>query len=469
MEKENKRAIIALVGFCLLFISLVVYLSYFQIFESKSIKVNAYNKRLWMNEEKVLRGSIKDRNGVTLAYSKETDEGNQRYYNYGSLYSHIVGYSYREYGKSGLELEYNNALLDIKDSDLGNDIKDLVLPTSIGNDLTLTIDHGLQEKSRQLLSGYNGAIVTMDPKTGEIYSIVSLPDFDSSNLRDNWQSIMEDNTSVLVNRATQGLYEPGSAFKIITTAAILEEENIDLNHNCQGSIVIDGYEFNDYGKIAHGQIDLSTAFAQSCNTYYVSKALDLGSEKLASTAEKFMINKKIDFDLPVEKSIFKHNKLEDTKLSASAIGQGDIQVTPLNMAMVASSIANNGRMMKPLLVKEIVSSSGRTLEEVKPAELSQPLDQKEAGTISEMMRQVVVSGTGRNASIRNVEVFGKTGTAENSSGLEHSWFIGYGGRNADIAVAVILEESGITGGQGAAPIARDLIIYAYNNINFKER
>lgn len=469
MEKENKRAIIALVGFCLLFISLVVYLSYFQIFKSKSIKVNAYNKRLWMNEEKVVRGTIRDRNGLTLAYSEEGEDGNQRHYNYGPLYSHIVGYSYREYGKSGLELQYNNALLDIKDSDLGNDIKDLVLPTSIGNDLNLTIDHGLQEKSRQLLTGYNGAIVSMNPKTGEIYSMVSLPDFDTSNLRDNWQDIMEDNTSVLVNRATQGLYEPGSAFKIITTAAILENENLDLNHNCQGSIVVDGYEFNDYGKTSHGQIDLSKAFAQSCNTYYVSKALDLGPEKLANTAEKFMINKRIDFDLPVEKSVFKHNKLEDTKLAASAIGQGDLQVTPLNMAMVASSIANNGKMMKPILVKEIVSSSGRVIEETEPVELSQSTGERLAGSISEMMRQVVLSGTGRNASIRNVEVFGKTGTAENSSGLEHSWFVGYAGRDPDIAVAVILEESGITGGQGAAPIARDLIIYAYNNINFKER
>lgn len=469
MEKENKREIVALVGFCLLFIGLVVYLSYFQIFKADSIKINSYNKRLWMNEEKVTRGSIMDRKGTILAYSEKTEETNNRYYNYGSLYSHIVGYSYREYGKSGLELQYNNSLLDIKDSDLGNDIKDLVLPSSVGNDLRLTIDHDLQKKSRELLEGYNGSIVTMNPKTGEIYSMVSLPDFDTTNLKENWQSIIENNSSVLINRATQGLYEPGSIFKIITTAALLNEENINLNYNCTGSIVIDGFEFNDYGNISHGDIDLSTAFSKSCNTYFIDKTLEMGSEKLGQTAERFMINKKIEFDLPVETSRFDYARLEDTKLAASAIGQGDTQVTPLNMAMIASSIANGGSMMKPILVKEVVSPSGRIIKETKPAVLSSLGDELKIEAISQMMREVVSSGTGTNASIRDLEVFGKTGTAENSSGLEHSWFVGYAGRDADIALAVILEESGLTGGQGAAPIARDLIIYAYNNINFEER
>ncbi len=469
MEKENKRAIMVLVGFCLLFIGLVVYLSYFQIFKADNIKISSYNKRLWMNEEKVTRGSIFDREGTILAYSEKTEENNNRYYNYGSLYSHIVGYSYREYGKSGLELQYNNSLLDIKDSDLGNDIKDLVLPSSVGNNLKLTVDHNLQKKSRELLEGYNGSIVTMNPKTGEIYSMVSLPDFDTTNLKENWQSIIENNSSVLINRATQGLYEPGSVFKIITTAALLNEEDIDSNYNCRGNIVIDGFEFNDYGNISHGEINLPTAFSKSCNTFFIDRTLKMGSEKLGQTAERFMINKKIDFDLPVESSRFNYSRLEKTKLSASAIGQGDIQVTPLNMAMIAATIANEGKMMKPMLVKEIISPSGRVIKETKPVELSSLEEEFNIEAISQMMKEVVSSGTGTNASIRDLEVFGKTGTAENSSGLEHSWFVGYAGRNPEIALAVILEESGLTGGQGAAPIARELIIYAYNNINFEER
>lgn len=468
MDKEHKRIIIVLIGFCILFVGLVGYLSYFQVFKAEAIKTNAYNKRLWINEENVVRGSILDRNDRILAYSEKKDDVNTRYYNYGNLYSHIIGYSFREYGKAGLELQYNNALLNINENAAINEIKNLVLPSSVGNNLRLTIDHGMQEKSRALLQGRKGAIVTMNPKTGEVYSMVSLPDFNTSNLREEWKNISEDPDSPLLNRATQGLYTPGSVFKIISATAALETPELNKDYNCSGTTTIDGYTFKDYNSTAHGQIGLMEAVSKSCNTYFAEKSLIIGKDKLGSTADKFMFNRKIDFDLSTKTSQFPYKgNLEKTEISASAIGQGKVLVTPLNMAMVASSIANDGVMVKPILVKEILNKDGKVLRNIKTENLSTVTDSITAYEIKEMMNQVVASGTGSNARIKNVMVAGKTGTAENTSGKSHSWFIGFAPSNEPkIAVAVILEEAGVTGGQGAAPIARDLIIHGLNNINF---
>ncbi|MBC8589549.1 peptidoglycan D,D-transpeptidase FtsI family protein [Wansuia hejianensis] len=466
--KENKRIIVVLACLCTMLVVLIGYLSYFQVFKAQEVKNNAYNKRTWINEENVLRGSILDRNGNVLVYNKKTEDSNKRYYKYGRLYSHVIGYSYREYGKTGLELKYNNALLDISDSTALNDLKSLILPTSIGNDLKLTIDHNLQEKSRSLLEGKKGAIVAMNPKTGEVYSMVSMPDFDTSNLNDHWKGITESEDSPLLNRATQGLYAPGSVFKVITTVAALDTPALDNEYKCSGTAKIDGYTFKDYSSRGHGNITLEDALRLSCNTYYVDRVQYIGKDRLGSTADKFMINSKIDFDLPMKSSSFPYKKsLSKTELSASAIGQGEVLVTPLNMAMVASAIANDGQMVKPILVKEIVSKNNRILESYSTEVISDVTSSIKANQIKDMMLKVVESGTGTNAKIKNVKVAGKTGTAENPSGKSHSWFIGFAPYDdPKIAIAVILEEEGVTGGTGAAPIARDIFIHGLNNIDF---
>lgn len=469
-EKENKRIITVLVALCTLLISLVLYISYFQIFKAEAIKQNSHNKRLWINEENVLRGSILDRNGKVLSYSEKKDDKNIRYYPYGRLYSHVIGYSYRQYGKAGLEKEYNNELLDIDENNAINEIKNLVLPKSIGNDLKLTIDHNMQEKSRNLLKGKKGSIVTMNPQTGEIYSMVSLPDFDSSNLDAEWKGIIESEDSPLLNRAIQGLYAPGSIFKVITAVGILETYGIDQNYLCNGKAIIDGQTINDYGKHSHGEIGLNGAIANSCNPYFAEKSLLLGKEKLGEVSEKFMINKEIPFDLDVKKSQFDYKgSMDKNKLAASSIGQGDVLVTPLNMAMMASAIANNGDMVKPILVKEVINKKGKVLTSNTTETLSYTTNNSISEQMKEMMREVVSSGTGKNASIKNVKVAGKTGTAENASGKDHSWFVGFAPYDdPKLAVAVVLEAEGTTGGKGAAPISRDLIIYGLNNINFEE-
>lgn len=468
MNKETKRTITVLIGLSSLLVLLVIYISYFQVFKSEDIRNSSYNKRLWLNEENVLRGSILDREGKVISYSEIEEEKNKRYYPYKNLYSHIIGYSYKQYGKSGLEKEYNNELLDIDRNNAFNEIRNLVLPTSVGNDLRLTIDHNMQDKSRKLLQGKKGSIITMNPKTGEIYSMVNLPDFNPSNLDEEWTDIAENTDSPLLNRSIQGLYAPGSIFKVITTAGILETFGIEKNYTCTGKTTIDGQPFRDYKGYSHGKIDLKGAFKDSCNPYFVEKSLMLGIEKLGGVSEKFMINSEIPFDLPVKQSKFNYTKsMKKTEIASSSIGQGKVLVTPLNMGMMVSAIANKGEIVKPILVKEVMDKSGKVIKENESEILSNVTTDSIAKEIKEMMREVVISGTGRNASIRNVEVSGKTGTAENASDKAHSWFVGFAPYDEPkLSVVVVLEEEGLTGGEAAAPIARDLLIYGLNNINF---
>ncbi len=467
MDIEPKRIIRVLVVFTGLFISLVVYLSYFEVFEAAKIQKNAYNKRQWVNEENILRGMIVDRNGNTLAYSEKTENGQIRYYPYENIYSHIIGYSSKEYGKAGLESSYNQELLAI---DAGNPIqefKDKLSKTEKkGNHLILTIDHDLQVYANQKLKGKKGAIVALNPQTGEIYAMVSKPDFNPSKLKENWTEIIENPDSPLLNRGTMGLYTPGSVFKVITATAALEDEEVSKGFQCKGSVSIEGYTLKDYGETAHGAIDLEEALVKSCNVAFSQMGLELGKTKLKDTAQRYWFNKEISFDLSTKNSIFPESKIvTKPDLGASAIGQGKILVTPLNMAMVAASISNDGRMMKPILVKEVLSPEGRTIKTGRVATLSQVSSEEVIAQLKEMMVQVVEKGTGRNARIKNVKVAGKTGTAENETKKTHAWFIGFApAEDPKIAIAVVLESIDKTGGESAAPIARDIMIKALEKL-----
>lgn len=466
MDKTSKRIIKMLIVYSALFISLVVYLSYFEIFQAKKIINNNYNKRQWVNEEYVLRGVIADRNGKTLASSEKVGNNQIRKYKFDNLYSHIIGYTFKEYGKAGLESFYNKELLNINKNPIRQITDKITGPKEKGNNLILTIDHEIQSYTEKRLRGKKGAIVLMNPKNGEIYAMVSKPDFKPSIMKEKWGEITEDKNSPLLNRATMGLYTPGSVFKIITATSALENKDIDENFVCEGSINIDGYILKDYKNKAHGKVDIKKAMIVSCNVAFGQIGLNLGEEKLEDTANKYMFNKVIPFELLTKKSIFP-DKINMTKpeLAASAIGQGRILVTPLNMAMVASSIANDGKMMKPILVKEVISPKGTTIKTNISQMLSRVSSKQVANEIKEMMIDVVSIGTGKNARIKNVVVAGKTGTAENESEKEHAWFIGFApADDPKVAIAVVLENEGSTGGKSAAPIARDIMMTALNRL-----
>ncbi len=462
----NKKVIQVMLVMSLLFLSLIGYLTYFEFFVKDKIVSNPYNRRQWEVEESTRRGDIYDRNGTLLATSKIEGDKQTREYPFGSLYSHVIGYNSRNYGKSMLEAAYNNELLGIREFSSVFDIKNkLIQDKKPGNNLVLTIDHNLQAATDQLLGEKRGAVVALDPKSGEVLAMVSKPDFDpnSQKLAENWTKMVESKESPFLSRVLQGLYAPGSTFKTVISASAIENGLGNRILEDKGVVTIDGKEFRNFGGGAHGTLDLKTALAVSSNVYFSQLGVELGAKNLQNAAEKAGIGSEIPFDLPVSRSLFPYKSMSKADMGAVGIGQGKILVTPLHMAMIAAGIANNGTVMKPILVNRVMKPDETILKQQKSSELYRMMKPETAKVLKEMMQGVVDSGTGGNAAIQGVRVAGKTGTAENEmtgreKNKEHAWFIGFApAENPKIAVAVILEYSGETGGQGAAPIARDLM------------
>ena len=464
MNSERKRIITILVALCLGFVLLIGYLSYFQMFRAQAVRDNSYNKRLWINEDNILRGSIADRDGQVLVYSETRDGEAHRIYRYDNLYSHVIGYSLKDYGKSGLERKYNSYLVNANENTAINELINLINPSGVGNNLNLTIDHDLQKKTRELMSGKKGSAIAINPKTGEILSMVSVPDFNIGNLSENWNTVSENPDSPLLNRGTQGLYTPGSVFKILTAVGVIQNGLPEAIYECSGSTVIDGYTIRDFDESGHGPLNLEQAFAVSCNTYFADQAVAMGHDKLREIAENLSFNQKITFDLETSTSTFPKDSIGLTDLGASGIGQGRILVTPLNMLMIVSAVANDGYMPMPYIVESVVSPGGMRIDSHR-SESRKVMENGEAQALKNMMREVVRSGTGTNAGISGVQVAGKTGTAENSSGKNHAWFVGFAPLDdPKVAVVVLLEEEGSSGGRSAAPIAREIISFALNSI-----
>jgi len=462
----ERRTIYVLVFVSSLFLILVGYLTYFELFQKDRIVSNPYNRRQYEIEEKTLRGSVYDSKGNVLAKSEIIDGVQQREYPYGPMYSHVIGYSSKKYGKSLIEAKFNNYLLGINDSSAVLNLKDkLTGSVKEGNDIYLTIDHELQRKAYNLLGDRKGAVIAMNPKTGEILAMVSKPDFspNDSELEKNWSNMVDDEDAPFLTRATQGLYTPGSTYKVVISAAAIENDLSNKVFEDKGTVTIDGKKISNSGEKAYGNIDIKTALAVSSNVVFATIGCELGEDILKDMAQRVGLGASIPFDIPVSQSVFKYNKMSKADMAAVGIGQGKVLVTPLHMALITSAIANDGIMMKPILVSRVESSSGIVLKKQKPSELYRIMSPETAAYVKDMMVEVVESGTGKKAAIKGIKVAGKTGTAENEltalqKNKEHAWFIGFTpADDPQVAVAIILEYSGSTGGSAAAPIARDLI------------
>ncbi len=450
----NKRIIRVLVVVCLMFLSLVTYLLYFNMFQAQEVASNPYNKRQWEDEKFVKRGNIYDSNGVLLAETEVNGDARIRRYPKGRLYSHVIGYCSRTYGKSQLEMTYDKELLGQGDITISfNELRS-------GYNLNLTIDHTLQQYAYDQLAGRRGAVVALEPSSGKILAMVSYPDFDpnTENLERNWPSIVEREDSPLLARATQGLYPPGSTYKIATAAAAFETGRLTQTFQDDGTFEQGGLKVDNYGKKAYGEIDLKKAFEVSSNFAFCTLGYEMGPETVLETAEHFGINKSFAFDLATSKSRIEYKKMFQEDAALVSIGQGQLLMTPLHVAMMGATVANNGVMMKPYLVDTIATSSGLTLSTTKPSVLSEVMSASCADYLDALMQGVVQNGTGRSSRISGVAVAGKTGTAENESEKDHAWFVGYApAENPQIAVAVLLEYDGGAGGTNAGPIARNVI------------
>ena len=462
----NKRLVFVMIFFVILFMFLTLYLVYFQLFKAKAIADDSHNRRLWLNEDLVKRGSIYDRNGNVLAYSQKDESGKQvRIYNYPESSAPVTGYSSTTYGKTGIEKSYNKELLAISGENFSQ-FRKMVVKNDTGNDLHLSIDQNIQNIVFNYLKGYKGSCVVMNPSTGQVLAMVSTPSFNPNTLDNDWNNLIQTTDGRLVNRATQGLYRPGSAFKIVTAASILDNK-IDTGYNDEGSEIVQGYEIKNYGDQVFGSLDLRSAFINSANTYFANKAINLGKDELAKTSESFAFNKDYKFDLDKNKSVIPFKDLNEADLAMTGFGYGKTQVTPLHMTMVTSAIANNGLMMKPRIVDKITNKEGDTVFEAEEEILSKATSEKTANTIRDLMVEVVNSGTGRAAYLDWVQLAGKTGTADKADGNIDAWFVGFApAYEPKIAFAIVIEDSQGTGGEVAAPIAGNIIRDIFNTISF---
>jgi peptidoglycan glycosyltransferase len=471
----NKNIRVLVVFFSICFLSLIVYITYFNVFVADKIINDSSNRRIIDAENEIVRGSILDRDGSVLAYSKRDPQGNQiRIYPGGEKYAHIIGYNSKVYGKTGIEAGYNNYLQGKGPSyDLLGSIFRTIRETingdeKKGDDIYLTIDNSLQKEAFKALGKNKGAVVALNPITGEVLAIVSKPSFDPGNIDTEFKKDSKDKINTpFVNRATMGFYPPGSTFKIVTASSALQNlaDITDKIFNCNGKLRIGNYTLHDFNKESHGKLNLEKAFAQSCNYSFGSIGIMLGFDRLESTAQAFMFNEDIisndDVDvLNIRSGTIGTDKASSKAITAQdAIGQNKVAASPMQMALVASAIANNGIMMEPYVVKSIKDRYGMVITEKSPKTLTRAVEADIANTIKEYMIEVVKSGTGRSARIYGITVAGKTGTADvgKPNTKPHSWFVAFApAEKPEIAVSVIVENGG-EGSSKALNIAKTLI------------
>ena len=462
-RRKNREYTIVSYFIVLIFVSLIGYMAYFNIWERDAITSSPYNSRQNQAEDRIVRGSILSSDGQALAYTQVDDQGNEtRIYPYGNMFAHVVGYEAN--GRNGLESLANSSLMSTHHEyvdRLKNEILELKNP---GDNVVTTLNTRLQEVAYNALGGYNGAVVVMDPKTGAVLASVSKPDFDPNTVEANWDSLVNDSTnSSLLNRATQGAYPPGSIFKIVTALTYLREHGTldDFSYNCTGSITQEGHTIPCiYGEV-HGQVDFTTAFAESCNTAFVQMGLDLGADAIQETAEDLLFNQELPISLDYRKSTIDLKESEGIPfLMQSSIGQGTTLVSPMHMAMIVSAIANGGELMEPYYIDHVENDAGDVVKTTSPSTYKELMSESEAETLKNLMAEVVNSGTGTQLSGESYSAAGKTGSAEyegsDGSIQTHSWFVGFSNvEDPDLVVAVIAEGAG-TGSKVALPIAHEI-------------
>lgn len=457
-NSKNRKLILVLAILVVLFLAVVIYLAYFQLFRAKVLADNDLNMRNWVDESKVKRGDIYDINGTLLASSQKDTEGNvNRHYSYNYMYSNLIGYNSQTYGKSGIESSYNSVLLNYKNSNFFEQLQDIYNDDTGGKNIYLTVDNDLQSYAYDLLGDMKGSVIVTEAKTGKIKAMVTKPTYNVNMLEENWEEIIASTAGIMLNRPTQGLYEPGSVFKLFTSIAILEN-GIDENYEDKGSTTIGNYTINNYNYNVYGQMDLKKALATSSNAYFADKSLEISTDKFADIFNRFKIGREMDFDLPVYKSKIPYfSYLDDLSKAMTAFGQGNTQISPLDISMVGMAIANEGVVMKPSLIHKI---AGEKSEKIVEAETyTNPISSQIANQIKEAMGY---AADYNGLTLDTVTIGSKTGTAENSTDKTHAWYIGLAPLdNPQYVVTVMVENAGDTGYKVAAPIGLAIFKYLF--------
>ena len=470
--KEEKRKTKAYYGifyiFLASFLAMVGYLSYFVGFKSKEFTNNEYNT-LWMAYEKEInRGSILTSDGNVMAKTSYENGKMIRIYPYENLYSHWTGYSDR--GKVSLEKKFNFELLQSDLPELDQIISKLFGDKVQGNQVVTTVDTKLQQIAYDALGDYKGAVVVMEASTGKVLAMISKPDYDPNQINEDWEEI--HNGDGLFNRVTQGLYTPGSTFKLYTLLAYIrsnENSYQDYSYVCTGSIVVGDKIIHCAGNKAHGIVDLETSFALSCNTSFVNMMQYVDIEILQKTCQELLFQQTLTTDFESNQGKFSLSKDDAIGVIAdTAFGQGKTLVTPLQMVTLMAAIANEGQGVSPMFIQGIETSKGNVVERYESQLLDIDLSQEEVKILQNYLRKAIEIGPSGNWKGVNYDIYGKTGTAQITSDLykTNAWFIGFASLEGyeNIAIAVVVEESG-SGANFAAPIARK-IFDAYFNEKF---
>ncbi len=489
------------VGMMVLYLLLFAQLNRLQVFDAQKLVDDPNNTRPIVRDYGQRRGTITTADGTLVAFSEELDEGQfarQRLYPEGDLYGHITGFFSFNYGAEGLEKTYNDELAGKTTEQAFGSLEDLLVDRDNTGNLVLGLNHQLQVAARDALGEQNGSVVALEPATGNVLAMWSWPSYDPNLIsavdqetsRAAWVWHNALNPSPLIPKAYRETYFPGSTFKIVTASAALASGNVSPTSPVYP--VVPSYTpplttspLRNFGGSSCGG-DLNNIIRVSCNSAIAQMAVEeIGPEALAEMAEAFGFNDRLPLDLPsVAESVFvtdygpfnrtntseagrEYDVFDNTPAFAqSSIGQFETKATPLQMAMVVAAVGNNGRLMEPKVVTEILDVDGGDIstngDELMKLVMAPDVAQK----VREAMVGAVADGTGRRLQTPGWEVGSKTGTAQLGASVEatHAWvivFAGQPGQPADIAIAVLVEADAAlgqqTGGTAAAPIAKAVL------------
>jgi peptidoglycan glycosyltransferase len=478
----RRVAAACLVLFGLLFVNV----NYVQVVKADSYRNDNRNSRGLLRSYAHERGPIVLSTGGganAVAVDKPTPTEQLKFlrtYPGGAAFAHVTGFASFIYGRTGIEQAENDVLSGQSDNLLVRRLSDYITGrTAEGGRVVLTLQQAAQRAAFAGLQGKRGAVVALDPRTGAILAMTSTPSFDPARLsshdakaiRAYYERLQADVADPMLNRAISQTYPPGSTFKVVTSAAALSSGKFNPSSSLPAPTELKLPQTNrtlkNFGGESCGD-GKTTSFADalriSCNTAFGQLGLTIGGDALRAQAEKFGLNDgSLQVPLRVAGSVFP-DQLSPPQVAQSAIGQYDVRVTPLQMAMVAAGVANAGTIMRPYLVREVQAPDLSTLSQTRPEVYKRAMSPAVADQLTAMMQLVVTNGTGGAAQIPGVQVAGKTGTAQHAVGAApHAWFIAFApAQDPQVAVAVLVEDGGsagseATGGKVAAPIARDVM------------
>ncbi|MFI5941630.1 peptidoglycan D,D-transpeptidase FtsI family protein [Streptomyces uncialis] len=481
MNKPLRRIAI----FCgLLIMTLLIRDNWLQYVKAGELQDNGKNRRISIERYAQPRGDIiVDGNPITgSAKTNGSDYAYKRTYKNGPMWAPVTGYASQAFGATQLESLEDGILTGNDDRLFFRRTLDMITgKKKEGGNVVTTLNGAAQKAAFEGLGSKKGAVAAIDPTTGAILALASTPSYDPSKFAGNstttdtpaWQKLQKSQNpdDPMLNRALRETYPPGSTFKVVTAAAALEHglypDPDDKTETPLPWVMPNTRtELKNDGPLPCKDATLRMALQVSCNTVFGKAGADLGKDKMRETAEKFGFNSEHFIPVRANASVWP-KEMDEPQTALSSIGQFETATTPLQMAMVAAAVANDGKLMEPYMVSRLQAPSLDVIEKHTPDEMSRPLSEENAQKLQSMMETVVEKGTGRNAQINGVKVGGKTGTAQHgvdNSEKPYAWFISYARTDSGspVAVAVVVEDSDasrgdISGGGLAAPIARDVM------------